>query len=59
MGRCGSLRDKAEITILNVPKNIKAIGETEGILCHLTAKMKEQNMEPEDLVKRVWKNDDR
>jgi hypothetical protein len=50
------VKAKAEIVILNVPKNIKAIDETEGILCHLTAKMKEQNMEPADLVKKVWKN---
>jgi len=48
-------RAKVEIVILNVPKNMKAIGETEGILCHLAAKMEEQNIEPADLVKKVWK----
>ncbi|MEM3874658.1 MAG: hypothetical protein QXU45_05945 [Candidatus Bathyarchaeia archaeon] len=48
-------RAKVEFFVLNVPKNMKAIDETEGILSALASKLAEQNIEPVDLVKKVWK----
>lgn len=44
-----------EIYVLNVPKDLRAIDETEGILKNLSQKLKDQNIEPVDLVKRAWK----
>ena len=45
-----------QICVLNVPKNAKAIDETEGVLHHLAQKLEEQSLEPVDLVKRAWKS---
>lgn len=48
-------RSGLEICVLNVPKDLRAIDETAGILKHLSRKLKDQNIEPVDLVKRAWK----
>jgi len=44
-----------QICVLNVPKNARAIDETEGVLHHLAQELGEQSLEPVDLVKRAWK----
>jgi len=46
---------KAEFSVLNVQKDAKAIDETEGILSAYASKLAEQNIEPAELVKKVWK----
>jgi len=40
---------------LSVQKDAKAIDETEGILSAFASKLAEQNIEPAELVKKVWK----
>jgi len=45
-----------QVCVLNVPKNAKAIDETEGVLSHLAQELEEQSLEPVDLVKRAWKS---
>ena len=45
-----------QVCVLNVPKNARAIDETEGVLSHLAQELEEQSLEPVDLVKRAWKS---
>lgn len=46
---------KVEIFVLRTQKDAKAIDETEGILSTFASKLAEQNIEPADLVKKIWK----
>ena len=45
-----------QVCALNVPKNARAIDETEGVLSHLAQELEEQRLEPVNLVKRAWKS---
>lgn len=43
------------ICVLNIPKDVSALDQTDGVLSYLTQQLEEQNIEPVDLVKRAWK----
>lgn len=45
-----------QVCVLSVPKNARAIDETDGVLSYLAQELEEQSLEPVDLVKRAWKS---
>lgn len=53
--RVFDVKSELEIYVLNIPKDVRAIEETEGILKHLAEELEDHKIEPVDLVKRAWK----